>query len=216
MVHENSDWGREGLSVLRAAGSSHSVCVVTSYELHTDGTHVSIVNKLKTSPAEIVILFLDVPDVTRMLQAKQSISGDADNLVFVVYDRYGELASLKNDTKSAGTNMLVYRPDIALVPDFEAVLANKNPSGKNSTVWFKEYYERMYRCNLKNSFRYEGDCHLLRKVTEAPDYHPNILVRNVMNAVYAVTAALDSLLRDRYVSQSVSQSVSQTVDVKPS
>ena len=177
--------------MLQDAGMTRGVCTLSSYEIRTDGTPEAIVSKL-TSSTDIVIMFLDADDVIEMLDAKQSVGGDADRLVFVVYDQYGEL-------NISGSNAFTFRPDIASVPEFEAVLAGMSPNGTDSTAWFREYYESVYRCDLKNSFRLGTECDTSRPVTTSQYYHANVMVRNVMNAVYALTSAIDSLLQDRYV-----------------
>ena len=181
--------------MLQDAAKTRGVCVLSSYETRTDGTHEAIVSKLKTSSTDVVIMFINADDVIEMLKAKQSVGGDADRLVYVVYDRYGEL----NISFPAGSNTLTFRPDIALVPEFEELFTGRSPNGTDSTAWFREYYESIYRCDLKNSFHRGSVCDTSRPITAAQNYHANIMVRNVMNAVYAITSALDSLLRDRLV-----------------
>ncbi len=193
VVHSADTYGVNGLNVLTSTARNAEICVRSSFEVTEDADTEQLVASLAASTTKVVVIFAPTADVTRIMSARDAMGASSSDLIFVTSRPWGiEVGTLANDMSISFDDNT---PDVEAFDEF---MAQQEPLTMGRNPWFDEYYQALYQCNLGKDFSYSQSCTDTSNnpVIWANGYRQDPSVYSTLLAVYALTGALDLVLKE--------------------
>lgn len=143
---------------------------------------------LKKTPAKVVVVALEKHYLRDMFEAFDlSKEAKSHKFLFIGTDSWERDSSVTSGLEEFTEGSITLGLETVDVGDFDDYLFSKHPSTYKKNLWFDDWYQWVFECNLPGKFTYSKSCPD-RTPGRPSKYNQDKLVFYTINAVY--TAAL--------------------------
>ncbi|XP_033749036.1 uncharacterized protein LOC117333723 [Pecten maximus] len=194
VVYSDSDYGRSGMSTFQTVASQEGLCILQSFMVSSSSPETDIVQNIALSTSQVVIMWTNAADSLAMFQARKN-NPVAANILYVFPM---PMMALAEQFGSGGKSFMLN----IKTGDVAGYLSYVNSLVSMETFWqypiLIEYYMNLFYCDLPGVSAFKVPCTFpLRPFTDSPAFSQDNYVVPTINAVYAFTAGLDSLLKEK-------------------
>lgn len=192
MVYSSGGYGEEAVRRLKEVAGNHSICIgatIAISEHAEENDYNKILSDLYAHRAKIVVLFIDQEEAREIFRATKR-KGLIGRFVWVGSDGIGFNTDDFDGIEEAAVGTLTLRPYSPRVRDFEEYFESLSPAKNPNNPWLRPMWEELFQCKLDRSC--QG-----RRIKDAPDYHPEAIVANIIDSVYTYAHALHRLIQDK-------------------
>ncbi|XP_061163158.1 uncharacterized protein LOC133172311 isoform X1 [Saccostrea echinata] len=151
---------RESLEKFREYAKAEGICIGASYEFVSDGTMNQLIDYIVKSTSRVVAVFAD-PDryIEDLLRAK-SINNAAANIIFMANRVWSNpmISNVPSNLLAFAERSLMFGMPQVPISEFRNYLSNKYPNTYKENLWFYDYYQDFYKCNLGENWKYPSQC----------------------------------------------------------
>ncbi|OWF48090.1 uncharacterized protein LOC110453540 [Mizuhopecten yessoensis] len=194
VVYSDSDYGRSGLSTFQTVASQEGLCILQSFMVSSSSPATDIVQNIAVSTSQVVIMWTDAADSTEMFRARKN-NVAAANVLYVFPMPMMGIA----EQEGSGGKTFMLNIKTGSVAGFLNYMASLNtPEAFIDYPFLMEYYMTLFSCDMPGTSVFKVPCTFpLRPVTDSSVFSQDNYVVPTINAVYAFTAGLDALLKDK-------------------
>jgi len=200
ILHSDDLYGVDGATALRAEleAKNGSTCIATQFSLSRNPPNyekaVDEMSRVWVNNASVIVLFghsEDAASIFREIRRRQvnNDSFDLTNMTWIASDSWS--VTIPREFHSLVRGMLGLFPATQRIPAFESYFSSLTPINNAQNPWFVELWETQFNCSLGNSPELPSNCTL---VNQSLNFPPSRQVPLVLDAVYALAHALDSLI----------------------
>ncbi|XP_038070536.1 metabotropic glutamate receptor 4-like [Patiria miniata] len=209
ILYSTDEYGINGARLLQQKAEEYGICVWLSVSIRASPSErevSDVVQRLKQNTKSKVTVMFAVFQVANAVLSEAKRSGLPSNMTWIASDAWGHrLADFNNEDIAVGG--LFIDMESNSVPIFETHFRTLTPNNNRQNPWFNTYWEYLLsttNCSGVSDDKEQTVCILAHH--EAG--FSNKAIAAVLDAVYALAYALDSVLKD-------SCSGTITVDCRP-
>ncbi|XP_033099524.1 uncharacterized protein LOC117103130 [Anneissia japonica] len=190
-----SKYAKEAVDTLKYLSSQVDISVANSIVVEEDTSFDNVIHRLLTYPtANVIVVFLEAPQVNQVLEALDR-AGLQQQFQIIASDEWGLDTSTVDGIESVTENSITISPKSMTIPGFESYFTGLQPENAVDP-WFTEFWMDRYKCQLPGQpILYDESCSGSNALNASDALSSTIA--SVVDAVYVIANALDSLVRDK-------------------
>lgn len=205
-VYSPGQYGEKGMEKFYEEAERAGLCIANKKKLPafpTEGDYLKTIQELQQTrkansngKVDVVVLFCIQRDNRGLVQAANKMLKNGEKFYWLASNSWGDRKEVTDGAEEAGNGAITINYIEGKVNRFKEYFLNLKPSNNKYGPWFDEFFQETLTCKLVNSSRplnYPRECLLSDSLPQDLDIAP---VRVVMNAVYAVTHALNNMHRE--------------------
>lgn len=160
-VASDGDYGVSGIKMFEEFARERNVCIAvrekvpsraSEAQFATIATNLAAkMDREKELGAKAVVMFVGAGDLAGLLRAFRTLNLSTDRWAFLVSDGLGgDLTQVENYTQLA-SGVLSLELQTRPIADFDQYFQNLQPHRNQRNPWFREYWEKQYRCRYSYS-----------------------------------------------------------------
>lgn len=160
-------------------------------------SYEAVIRQLLQKPnARVAVLFLRSDDARELLAAAARLN---TSFIWVASDGWGAQESIVKGNEVTAEGAITLELAANPVPEFNRYFLDLNPAKNHRNPWYREFWEQRFQCSLGGAGGGAGETALPpcdKDLSMDEDtFEPESKIMFVVNAVYAMAAALHNMQR---------------------
>ena len=195
IVYANDFYGQLGIDEFRRLAGQSGICIDQDRPIDSDfeyDDYQDLASDLLNSSANVAVLFASHQMVEQVLTALKNVSlerGVDRTFLWIASDAWAR-SRVVSQFSEALSGFFGIVPLTETDAGFHEYFSRLTLDSNLRDPWFTEYFEEFFRCNATST------CNRSQPITDRSGYRQGNFVPLVIDAVYAVTHALNNFLNE--------------------
>ncbi|XP_013414763.1 uncharacterized protein LOC106176781 isoform X2 [Lingula anatina] len=204
-VFSDSPYGRSGMKQFLKLAKKEGICVATQVmfeEYFVTQPHAvdNIIQYMIAGvfpEANVVVMFVSESHARAILEAKERYLGNKTNkVIWLAADAWGPYESVPSGLEKIARGAITLGFHTAPSVEFGQYLRNLTLASNTRNVWFNEFWEQHFECDLSGIGKYGVGCSSNLSLNAHDIQQYQVSVTNVVDSVYVYAKALEMFLKD--------------------